>query len=353
MGPQSKLLTAAAPAQTGAQAAFLAARGMTGSRAILEDAQGFWANFAFIAMPAMMTGLGSAWVTDTMAFKPYPGCAYIDTSMDALFELMGEFERGRGRKLEPGEVREIKVEASLLTIAMDAISQAYMDTARLSPTNINFSLSVSLAIGLLAGRMTGAELTEEFLEGNRVEILDIASRVDLSHSAPLTVGFLRELDKVIDMRAAFGEINLKAFLKARGRLKEHLTSVGSMGPREALEAWRSLSPEEKDFLKRLVSPFGPRGRRGDYTLESRRFEDLTMPFGARVRVVLKDGSSLEAERLIPRGGPGDRGRFEVCEEKFVREASGALGRERAEDCVRLLRDFEGRSLDEIARAMAT
>ncbi len=352
MGPQSKLLTAATPAVTGTAAALLASEGMTGSRSIIEDPQGFWAHFSFIPLPFMMTGLGSAWVTDTIAFKPYPGCAYIDTAMDALFEMMGEFRQARGRDIESGEVRSVEVEASLLTVAMDGMSRAYMDPVKLSPTNINFSLSVSVAIGLLSGELSGAQLTEAYLDRNREEILGLASRVELRHDAGLSVRFMRSFDEAVDLKAMLAQLDFKALVGARRRLGAHLSGVATMGRAEAISAWRSLSREDRSFLRGLVSLGGLLGRAPAYDLGSSRLEELLMPFGAHVKVRLKDGSELEAEKLIPRGAPGDPGRLAVPREKFTREASGFLGAGRAAEAMEALSRFDGRSLADLHETLS-
>ncbi|MFH1150438.1 MAG: MmgE/PrpD family protein [Actinomycetota bacterium] len=351
MGPQSKLLTATTPALTGTNAALLAEKGMTGSRSILEDPQGFWTHFAFVPLPFMMGGLGRSWVTDTIAFKPYPGCAYIDTSMDALFEIMGDFSEDHGRALEPGEVREVRVKASLLTCAMDAISREYLDREHLSPTNINFSLSISIAIGLLAGRLTGAELTEEYLTKNREDILALAARVKLEHSGPLTVEFIRCMDEEADMASMLGSVDVRALMRSRQRMRRHLSHVGTLGGREALDAWRSLDSRDRAFLKGLALR-AIRERGCEYDLGEARFDRLRMPFGARMEVLLSDGKVLGAERSIPRGAPGDPGRFEVCSEKFVREAGGLLGKKKAAKAVKVVRGMEGATLDDIVSALS-
>lgn len=353
MGPQSKLLTAAVPAQTGSAAAFLAGSGMTGSRVILEDPEGFWAHFSFLPLPFMMTGLGRAWVTDTIAFKPYPGCAYIDTAEDALFAILDGFARERGRPLEPDEVREINVEASLLTVAMDAMSRTYMNRGRLSPTNINFSLSVSLAISILAGTLSGAQLVEGFLDDNREKILALASRVNLAHDASRTVNFARSLDGVVDLEAMVAQLDFKGLMKARRRLREHISRVGTMGPREALAAWRSLSAYDRAFLRGLVSLRALLSDSPDYDLGEARLEELEMPFGAHVAVALKDGTVMESEKEIPRGGPGDPGRLEVPVEKFLRESAPFLSEKRAGAAVDMVLDIESSSLDEVVGALTS
>jgi 2-methylcitrate dehydratase PrpD len=352
MGPQSKLLVAAVPSITGTIAAFLASNGMTGPRAILEDPQGFWAHFSFLPLPFMMTGLGRAWVTDTIAFKPYPGCAYIDTAMDALFDVLERFEKEKGRPVDPAEVQDVKVEASLLTMAMNAMSAGYMDPARLSPTNINFSLQVSIALGLIAGRLTGAELTDPYLDENRREIVALASRVELKHDARLSVRFIKAIDEAVDLEAMLAEVDALALFKARHKLGEHMRRVATMGPREMIAAWQSLDFQEKAFLKSLVSARGFFAKGPGYDLGRSRLEDLRMPFGARVLVTLRDGTLLEAEKHNPRGGPGDANRLDVPVDKFIREASGVLGEERAKQAVEVVRAFEEKKLSDIRAALS-
>ena len=352
MGPQSKLLVAAVPSITGSIAAFLAANGMTGPRAILEDPQGFWAHFSFLPLPFMMTGLGRAWVTDTIAFKPYPGCAFIDTGMDALFDILERFEKEKGRPVDPAEVQDVKVEASLLTMAMNAMSSGYMDPAHLSPTNINFSIQVSIALGLIAGRLTGAELTDPYLEENRREIVALASRVELKHDARLSVRFIKAVDEAVDLEAMLAEVDAPGLFKARHRLGEHMRRVATMGPREMVAAWHSLDFQEKAFLKSLVSLRGFFGKPQGYDLGRGRLEDLKMPFGARVIVTLHDGTRLESEKHIPQGGPGDEDRLAVAADKFVREASGVLGEERAKQAVETVRAYEHKTLADIRAALS-
>jgi 2-methylcitrate dehydratase PrpD len=343
MGPGSKLLTAAVPALTGTTAAFLAENGMTGSRGIVEDPQGFWENFCFLPLPFVFSGLGSAWVTDTIAFKPYPGCAYIDTAADALFEIMAGFRCEKGREIDVDEVNQVEVEASLLTIAMDAMSGGYLEESGLSPTVINFSVAVSLAIALLAGELSGAQFTEEYLSTNRDRILRLAGRISLKHDPSLTVRFMKSLDDVLDLKSMLAQLELKGLVRARRRLREHVSRVGNMGIREALAAWKCLRFEDRSYLRSLFTPRNFLGASPVYDLGEKRLEELQMPFGARVMVKLKDGTVLEAERLVPRGAPGDPERLGVPIEKFMRESSPFLGEEGSREAADVLLDLENSS----------
>jgi 2-methylcitrate dehydratase PrpD len=138
MGPGSKLLTAATPAGAGLGAAQLAARGLTGCRTILEDPGGFLRHFSFHALPQMLSGWGDAWVTETLAIKPYPGCAYIDTTIDALRDLLAE-----SGPLPVESIASVEVSASMLTMEMDRLSHEHEDRAHLSPVNVNFNIPIN------------------------------------------------------------------------------------------------------------------------------------------------------------------------------------------------------------------
>jgi len=71
-----------------------------------------------------------------------------------------------------------------------------------------------------------------------------------------------------------------------------------------------------------------------------------------VLVTLRDGSRLESEKHIPQGGPGDEDRLAVAADKFVREASGVLGEERAKQAVETVRAYEDKTLADIRAALS-
>src|SRR5438067_8478509 len=130
MAPDTKLLTAAEPAVAGLRAARLAAAGVTGPVDALDNPEGFLSAFSYAPLPGLLGGLGEGWATTTLCVKPYPGCAYVDTILDAL----------AGLDLPPAsEVVAVDVDASLLTIGMDALSRPYAGTGPPSPVNVNFS----------------------------------------------------------------------------------------------------------------------------------------------------------------------------------------------------------------------
>src|SRR5256885_15965556 len=152
MGPPTKLLTAAEPAVQGARAALLAAEGVRGPLDVVESPRGLLRHFAFAGRPRMLGHLGETWLTDTLAFKPAPGCAYLQTA------VAGALDSG----VAADEVADIRIDAGHLTIAMEELGA----DAGLTPVGVTFSTARSVAIALLAGRLTHEELAPAWLADN-------------------------------------------------------------------------------------------------------------------------------------------------------------------------------------------
>src|SRR3954468_4485905 len=135
MGPSSKLLTAAEPAVQGARAALLAADGVRGALDIIEDDRGLLTHLAFIRREGAFGGLGDVWLTDTLAFKPRPGCAYLQAAVDASLRA----------DVAAADVREVEIASGYLTMAMEALGER----AGLTPVGVTFSARLSVATALV------------------------------------------------------------------------------------------------------------------------------------------------------------------------------------------------------------
>ena len=154
MGPKSKLLTAAEPAAVGARAALLAADGVTGALDVIEHPRGVLASLSFAPRPAMFGALGRVWLTDTLAYKRLPGCAYLQSVAEAALASGVEAE----------DVARIEIEAGWLTCEMEELGAG----PDLTPIRVNFSATLTAAISLLAGRFTPAELDASLAGRERV-----------------------------------------------------------------------------------------------------------------------------------------------------------------------------------------
>jgi hypothetical protein len=283
MGPQSKLLTAAEPAAAGARAALLAASGVDGALDVIEHPRGVLANLSFAPRPAMFGGLGEVWLTDTLAFKRLPGCAYLQS--------VGEAACSAG--VEAGEVAGVEIEAGWLTCEMESLGAG----PDLSPVRVNFSARLTTAIVLIAGRLTPAELEPDWLVRNEAEIRGLAARVAVRHDPELTAEtLLGSLEAGASPDLGAGDL-----LRIRRRLGDVNMDEANPGGAvlRALLADRALRRALGRSLRARLA--GGAGSRGIDELDTAA---LRMTFPSRLRIRLRGG----ATRIVEGSEPGSCGR---------------------------------------------
>jgi 2-methylcitrate dehydratase PrpD len=279
MAPDSKLLTAAEPTLAGIRAARLAAAGVTGPIDTFQHREGFLSAFADAPLPGMLGGLGRGWATRTLCVKPYPGCAYLDTTVDALLELGPP---------PAADVERVVVDASLLTCEMDRMSQPYGSvwTALPAPVTINFSVAWNVAITLVAGALTPEHVEDGWLAAHTDDLRALARRVELNHDWALT----RQTTEAFGGLIPFGRVGGEAGLRRLGAsLRGRDRSVELRGLQ------RMFWPPPDLTTMRSRRPFW----------EPSSVDAFAMTFPARVRVIGKDGSERVAECARPRGGAGN------------------------------------------------
>jgi hypothetical protein len=303
MGPGSKLLTAAEPAALGVRSALLAAEGMSGALDVVEHPRGVLANLSFAPRPAMFGGLGEVWLTDTLAFKRLPGCAYLQSVAEAACAA----------DLDPGEVAGVEIDAGWLTCEMEKLGRG----AELTPVRVNFSAALTTAVGLIAGRLTPAELEPGWLSGNEARIRDLAGRVRIRHDPALTA---RTLLGTLEAGASPG-LGIGDLLRIRRRLAD--VNMDETSPTPALV--RALAADRR-LRARLGSLVRARlGGTPDSGVDGLDVAALRMTFPSRLRIRLRGGGT----RVLEGDEPGSCGRpvgeqRVVVEEKLSRAASPPL-----------------------------
>jgi 2-methylcitrate dehydratase PrpD len=341
MAGESKVLTAASPTLLGVHAALLARAGVQGNPGILEGEGGFLDELSFVPAPFFLSGWGRAWVSDSLAYKPYPGCAYLDTTLDAWEEIRNQVQSQGGGPLSHEDIEEILVEASLLTMGMDDLSRAYGGSNPLAPVNINFSIATSLALAILDSRLTPGALEPSYLEAHRDIILGLASRIKLVHDWRATYELLETLDRTMNIAAVFSNFRPAQLLALRSELKKSLGNT-AFGLRDIREALSALPISWKKSLIRipwhmLLAAF-KRSRLHDFDLGEVDMEELRLPFPSHLTLRLRGGKSYSARCSIPRGAPGNASYLEEVPLKWGREAASCLGEERSGDIARLVLD---------------
>lgn len=352
MGPESKVLTAAGPSVTGMQAAAFARQGLTGARRIFEHRRkGFWASFTYAPLPEMLSGLGQTWLTDTLAFKKYPGCAYIDTTLDALFAARREFEHEHGRPLAPDEVARIAVKASLLTVEMDNLSVEHVDAnAPLSPVNINFSVPFNVAIGVIAGRHGANELRQEFLDEHEGAIRELARRTELEHDWSMSFDVARAFAGALGRSSPARRLGprdvarvLTGYASQMGGPKAHSLQLRALAGRGA--------PALATFVADLAKQSRRAGERAEPGLARADFTRFRMAFPASVRLETVVGEHYTARQDVPFGAPGQARYLETVVEKFLLETGARLGAERSRQALELVKHFEEHALGDVTNAV--
>jgi hypothetical protein len=278
MGPQSKLLTAAEPAAVGARAALLAADGVTGALDVIEHPRGVLANLSFAPRPSMFGAFGTAWLTDTLAFKRLPGCAYLQS--------VGEAALAAGAAAE--EIAGVEVEAGWLTCEMEELGRG----TDLTPIRVNFSATLTTAIALLAGRLTPAELDPVWLAEREPEIRELAARVSVVHDPALTA---RTMLESLDAGAS-PDLGLRDLLRIRRRLGDVNMAEANPGP-AVLRALRADSGLRRYLGRSLREQLAGGG--GDGGIASLDTAALRMTFPSRLRIRLRNGSTRAVEGTEP------------------------------------------------------
>jgi hypothetical protein len=278
MGPKSKLLTAAEPAAVGARAALLAADGLTGALDVIEHPRGVLAGLSFAPRPAMFGALGRVWLTDTLAYKRLPGCAYLQSVAEAALAA----------EVAADKVLGVEIEAGWLTCEMEELGLG----SDLTPVRVNFSATLTAAIALLAGRLTPAELDPHWLAEHGDMVRTLAARIELRHNPALTAVTLRGSLEA----GASPDLGIGDLLRIRRRLGD----ANMEGTNPAAAVMRAIAAD-RGLRRHLGRSLRGRltGAGGDSGIEGLETAALRMTFPSRLHLRLRGGSTLTVEGTEP------------------------------------------------------
>ena len=169
-GAWTKRLHAGWAAQSGLRAALLARSGFVGPRTVFEGTHGLFHGFAHTTQGdygALTRDFGSRWVTDTLAFKPYPCGTMAQPYIDCARRL-------NARGIEPEDVSSIVCEVAEGTV--HRLWEPLSDKQR--PPNgyaAKFAVPYLLATGFVHGGVGLGAFTESAIRDPRV--LAVAAKV--------------------------------------------------------------------------------------------------------------------------------------------------------------------------------
>src|SRR5262252_6312533 len=169
-GAWTKRLHAGWAAQSGLRAALLARSGFVGPRTVFEGTHGLFHGFAHTTdgdYDALTGDFGTRWVTDTLAFKPYPCGTMAQPYIDCA------------RRLAARDIKPEDVEAILCEVAEGTVHRLWEPLAdKQRPRNgyaAKFAVPYLLASGFVHGGVGLGAFTESAIRDARV--LALAARV--------------------------------------------------------------------------------------------------------------------------------------------------------------------------------
>lgn len=319
LGGDGKLLTASASTAAGVSAAFLAREGLAGTPDILENPDGFCSTFSFTPLLPALTGLGRVWLSDTLSYKQYPGCAYIDAPVDCVFEIM---KNNPG--LETGDIQRVDVHASMMTQRLDEFVMPYVRHVKSAPTTLNFYTPYNVAVALADGALGPEQFEPERIADQ--DLWKFTKKIRVNHDIKYTTMLVDNITNVLDIKQVVKNLSL-------GTVRELLGQMGFASPLLILGRGREIGEllrEGRRALQKFAGVEDDAPAPPDDLLAVST-ENFRMAFGARVEIELRSGKKLVHEQEVPFGAAGwslEEKRLAVIR-KFEREAAAVLDDEAA------------------------
>jgi aconitate decarboxylase len=237
----AKRFHAGRAAQSGVIAAYLAAKGFTGSLEALEAPfGGFMSTLRGQSEPStILSGLGERWETARVGLKPYAACASAHTTIDGILEL-------KRRGLSPENLER-------LTIRMSKKGQLNIGWPYQPAEIITAQMNgyYAAAVALIDGEAFIDQYTEERISDPK--ILSLVPRIEIIHDPDLDRGGATKRHAVrIHATLKDGSL-LSATIEQRRGSAEHPLSAAEIEQKFRQLATNFLSESAIDELVEIVA----------------------------------------------------------------------------------------------------
>ncbi len=197
---ETKSLHNVQAAQTGVQAALLAAQGVRGPAMLLEGAQGLFAAMSSRAdAQTVLADLNRDWLIHEVSFKPWPACRHAHPSIDAAMAV-------RAMGAVGSEIASLEV--ATYRSAIDFCDKPNPATE----LEAKFSLQHCVAVVLV----TGAPMFTHFYPENFPAFADLRAKVQVAEDALLTVSFPQHYGSRVTARMRDGRVLTHLQADAKG-----------------------------------------------------------------------------------------------------------------------------------------
>lgn len=284
-------LAAAAGAVAGLDAVALAKSGVSGPLGSFDDHDGLVAGASPAPLRAAFTGLGRAWLTQTLCFQLHPGAPGLQAPLQAVQEILARHVKAADKRLRADQVDRIEVQ---LTAPAWWAQQRARRLPGTAPTGLVHRLPEAIGL-LVAHHELGPDMYRaDALEPRWDALAQVAGRVVIGHA----------WDRSLDL--------LDHFVDVLGPLFAGLTAAELDAASAAMTAScggaRLPRPTDPGLLLRLARTRPERLRAtlryqtGD--LADARLDQLQVRLGADVRVRTTRGGSWPEHRDLAEGSPG-------------------------------------------------
>lgn len=182
-GTWTKRMHAGWAAQSGLRAALLARAGFSGPRTVFEGTHGLFHGFANTLdgdYDALIGDFGTRWVTQTLAFKPYPCGTMTHPYIDCARRL--------GQRLKADQIKEIVCEVGEGTVHRLWEPLAAKQTPR-NGYSAKFSTPYCIAAGLVRGNVGLGDFTDAAVKDKTVVTLANKVRYQVDPDNPYPKNF--------------------------------------------------------------------------------------------------------------------------------------------------------------------
>lgn len=319
--PDTKVICTSSPSVEGYRAALLAKEGLEPALDIIENPEGFWNYFTYMNyLPDIWGQVGKTWSMYALSIKTQASCAYAQSAIYAARKAM------YGKKLNSDDVKEVKVRTSMITILMEAFSMPHYN-AFLTPVNTQFSTKRSVAAALLYGSIDGTFYKKGNFDKCISQIEELSKKIELVHDWKKTIDLLKGFDRGLMNGGMPGVLGMG---QTSHTLKIMKRSFGSRKLVTLSDIPLLLMLPKSDlkyFLRRYYRgvrptfPFLSTDKQKKYVSYECDLEQIEFRLASSVLIIFNDGTTSEAEQIIPPGFSGDPNRFQIGIEKFEFETN--------------------------------
>ncbi len=288
-GAGGRALAAAAPGLAAMDAVDLARAGMTAPLNLLDDPTGPLSAWSYLPLRHAFTGLGSAWLTDTLAFRLDPLHPYAQVPVQATMEVLRRHVRAADKRLRADQVDCIVVTTGAPGWMLEQQMEA---RPGLGTTQANSSIRRAIGLAVATHDLGPASFFPACLDAVSDRVAHVAHRVEVQHDWSRSAALLEHaVDVWGPLLSGLSASELRRAAQAAAQdLGHRLPTPGAAD----LVALLKLRPAH--LLERL--------RYAPHDLGAARLDQWQERLDTEVVVMTTRGGSWPERRALPEGSPG-------------------------------------------------